>query len=139
MMLVMWDCHESIGYRSPAAMGRCHECCGGAWGGRLSVRDQEACCGLADGRTTHVTLLCTFFVKGVGQMATIFSGAVWSTFNRRRVSAFIRSRVGRTKNYPYDLLRQFDESVAHLRIDVKIWFANRPVPHVEECHQGVVF
>ena len=46
MVLVMGDCHESIGYRSPAAMGRCHECCGGACGGRLSVRDQEPAVGL---------------------------------------------------------------------------------------------
>ena len=44
--VVMGDCHESIGYRSPAAMGRCHECCGGACGGRLSVRDQEPAVGL---------------------------------------------------------------------------------------------
>ena len=46
MVLVMGDCHESIGYRSPAAMGQCHECCGGARGGRLSVRDQGPVGGL---------------------------------------------------------------------------------------------
>ena len=33
-------------YWSPAAMGRCHECCGGACGGRLSVTDQEPAVGL---------------------------------------------------------------------------------------------
>ena len=46
MVLVMGDCHESIGYRSPAAMGQCHECCGRARGGRLSVRDQGPVGGL---------------------------------------------------------------------------------------------
>ena len=46
MVLVMGDCHESIGYRSPAAMGQCHECCGGARGGRLSVKDQGPVGGL---------------------------------------------------------------------------------------------
>ena len=46
MVLVMGDCHEFIGYRSPAAMGQCHECCGGARGGRLSVRDQGPVGGL---------------------------------------------------------------------------------------------
>ena len=47
MVLVMGDRHESIGYRSPAAMGQCHECCGGrAVGGCQSgIRGLLAGCG----------------------------------------------------------------------------------------------
>ena len=50
------------------------------------------------GRTTSVTLLCAFLLKAWEQTATIFSAGIWSTFNRSRMSIFIRSRVGRTKN-----------------------------------------